>query len=77
MYCRGCPPLVLLFVLAFFPRAVIGAGVPRTKCFPVEGLSAMDRATAQALLQQAMDSDALFTIIPGVCAKKRGSIVRP
>jgi hypothetical protein len=45
------------------PAAPAYAPVPRAQCFPVEGLSAADRAKAEEWLLAALDGEALYTIL--------------
>jgi hypothetical protein len=54
-------PIVCLFVLH---SPAIGAS--RCECFPMERLHADLRAKSEALLLQALDSEALYTIIGGL-----------
>lgn len=43
-----------------------GEGVRREECFPVERLPAEERAAAEKLYLQLMDSEALYTVVGGV-----------
>lgn len=51
----------------FFVAALVwGEGVRREDCFPVERLAAEERAAAEKLYLQLMDSEALYTVVGGV-----------
>lgn len=49
----------------FAPQAQ-ALGVPREQCFPLETLAPDLRARAEALLLQALDGEALYTLVGGV-----------
>ncbi len=57
--------LVLLCWAATAPAAGAG-GVPRAQCFPVEELPPALRARAEAALLDALDREALFTLVGGL-----------
>lgn len=54
-------PLVLTFALV----ATVGAasGVPKQECFPLDTLKPELRARAEALLLEALDGEALYTLV--------------
>lgn len=60
---RGC---VLAVVLTLGPETVAARGVPRDACFPFERLSPAVRAEAETLLLQALDTEALYTLVSGL-----------
>lgn len=51
-----------------------GQAVPPSLCFPIESLPAEDRAPAEALFLQLMDSEALYTVIGGVKPMSSGFV---
>src|ERR1041384_6595164 len=53
----------LLFVLAWSATA---AGVPRDQCFPFEALPPKLQTLAETMLLEALDREALFTLIGGL-----------
>jgi hypothetical protein len=55
----------LALVLLALPALAV-SGVPRDQCFPIERLPAEFRPRAEELLLQAMDREALFTIVGGL-----------
>ena len=46
--------------------AAVAPEVPRAECFPIERVEPALRAKAEALLQETMDSQALYTVIGGL-----------
>lgn len=58
--------LPLVSIASLLALTLAHAGVPRGQCFPVESLNAEDRAIAEELLLEALDREALYTIIGGI-----------
>jgi hypothetical protein len=54
------------FLLLAFAASATAAGVPRVQCFPFETLSPELRLLAERTLLEALDREALFTLIGGL-----------
>lgn len=60
-----------LVALLTLPQALAG-GVPRSQCFPVEELPLELRAKAERVLLDALDREALFTLVGGLKPASEG-----
>lgn len=59
---------------AALPHPARAGGVPRAQCFPVEELPPALRARAEAVLLDALDREALFTLVGGVKPVSEGFV---
>jgi hypothetical protein len=59
-------PAAAWLALLLAPAAAPAGGVPRAQCFPVEELPPDLRAKAERVLLDALDREALFTVVGGV-----------